>query len=252
MFTPAVFYKSCDPYAALTKLDAATDDQFRTESEYLYVGELNQIVAGFASGEKIRQAKLTAPSLRRMFPYHIKPYLAENNLSNPPPVDWRLRNPLILERTEGLYAEVKNKETQGLKDYVVAVIFSDGPIEPIEGPIYTVRFTTTGTPVAHTWSPLAITFDESLPAGRYQIVGADLTSGSGMVFRFIPIGALWRPGGFSHWRESIDIPQQRNGRMGVWAEFEHSTPPTLEVWETGADEPSEGYMDLIQIRAGVG
>lgn len=251
LFTLAAFHKSADLDTVLTALDAVKDDQFSIKDEYLYVGELNQIAAVYASGEKIRQAKISAPSLLRMFPYYVRPYLGANNLSFPPPIDWRLLNPLPLVESEGVYVECKSETGDSTSyDYVVGILFSDGPLEAVKEIDYPARFTTTGTPVADAWTTLVIDLDDSLPAGRYSVVGADIVSGSGHLFRLLPIGGGWRPGGFPHWRESTCIPQQRHGGMGVWCEFEHNQIPSLEVFQTGADEPSEGVLDLVQIREG--
>lgn len=251
MFTLAAFHISHDLDDVLTKLTAATDDQFATEDEFLYVPEVNQIAAVYASGQAIIRTILYAPSLLRMYPYSVRPFLGSNNLSNPPPVDWRLENPLPLVISEGLYAECLSATGDAVAyDYVVGVMLSDGPIAPVKEEDFPLRFETTGTPVADTWTPLTIDPDYSLPAGRYAVVGCDVVSGSGHMFRLIPVGGGWRPGGFPHWRESIDVPQQRHGNMGVWCEFEHNQIPKLEVFQTGADEPSQGVLDLVQIRAG--
>jgi len=251
MFSPVIFYEADDLDAAYERLTAATDDQLSTKDEYIYVPELSHIAAAYASGEKIRYAKVTSPSLLRKAPYYIRPYLGANNLSFPPPVDWRLENPLPLVKTEGMYASVRSATGNATEyDYVVALIMSDGPIVPYYGPDFPMRFTTTGTPTAAAWTVLTIDLDDSLPAGRYGLVGCDLMSGSGHAFRFVPIGGGWRPGGFSHWRESTCLPQQRHGHMGLWFEFEHNNMPKLEVFQTGADEPGEGVLDLIQLREG--
>jgi hypothetical protein len=244
------FTKSINPTSVLTKLDAVEDDQFTVKDEYLYIGDLNLIMAVKAGGEHIRQARLTAPSLLRMFPLDIYPVLAEDNLGNPDPIDLRFDNPLALVKSEGLYAEVLNDGTPTTDhDYWVAVMLADGKFAPALGDIFTKRVTFSGTIAAKEWSSLTLSGLEDLPAGRYQLVGADIRSGSGIAFRFIPVGGGWRSGGFTHWRYSTAFDFQRQGKMGVWFEFNHNTPPKLEIFEMGTETPEYGYVDLIKIAA---
>jgi len=246
--TIVAFTKSINPTSTLTKLDAVEDDQFTVKDEYLYVSDLNQIMAVKAGGEKIRQARLTAPSLLRMFPLDVYPVLAEDNPGDPDPIDNRLDNPLALVKAEGLYAEVMNDGTPTTShDYWVTVMLADGKFTPVSGDIFTKRVTFTGTPTAKEWSSVTISGLEDLPAGRYQLVGADVRSGSGIAFRFLPVGGGWRAGGFTHWMYSTCYEFQRQGKLGVWFEFEHNTPPKLEIFETGTETPSYGYLDLIKV-----
>ena len=239
---------TCD--AAWNQVDPATDALYHTEGDNLYVGAFNQVVAMRAGGEKIRRARLDSPSLRALFRHYISPVCAEDGDDKPLPIEWRLPSPLPLITNEGLKAEVYSAVGAATTyDYWVLLLLAAGALAPITGKIATVRFTTSGTPVAKTWTQLTVTLDETLPVGRYQIVGADVRSGSGVLFRFIIPGLAHRPGAFTHWSYAASpaFSYQRMGNMGVWGEFDHRVPPDLEIMEMGTEEPTDGYMDLIKI-----
>jgi hypothetical protein len=69
--------------------------------------------------------------------------------------------------------------------------------------------------------------------------------------RLVFVGGTWRPGVLAQVAVSDKRPDVfRNGNLGIFGEFEHDQPPTIDVLTTGATGAAEVYLDLIQIRAG--
>ena len=100
-----------------------------------------------------------------------------------------------------------------------------------------------------TWVNGAITLAETLPAGKYQLVGAVLWGINAVAFRFAMVGGTWRPGGIAN-HDIQTSPQiwQRNGGLGVWGEFSHDTPPSMDLLaDTAASQGVGGCLDLIKI-----
>jgi len=71
-----------------------------------------------------------------------------------------------------------------------------------------------------------------------------------VLFRFVPIGEAFRPGGLGSNLLGIKtIDLQRNGGMGVWCEFDQITPPSVDFLKgiaAGADDPVL-HLDLIKV-----
>jgi hypothetical protein len=140
-------------------------------------------------------------------------------------------------------------------DVFCMVSLSDGPVLPVTGDIFTLGFTAAITPVIGAWANGPVTFEQTLPVGRYQIVGCDLFDDAASflkMFRLVPIGSPNRPGGATRTsRLTSNEPtlSQRMGRMGVWCEFDHLTPPTVEVvgGVAGGAADFAGVFDLIKV-----
>jgi len=103
--------------------------------------------------------------------------------------------------------------------------------------------------VASTWSSAALTFRQTLPVGRYAVVGAKFVAEDAVAFRFIPIGELQRPGGIANGLNGELAPkEQRYGGMGTWFEFDSQTPPSVEILgHTAIAADRNIYLDMIKV-----
>jgi hypothetical protein len=128
---------------------------------------------------------------------------------------------------------------------------SDGPVAPVRGDIRTIKATTGHTTVADIWENVALTLTQTLPAGRYALVGARAFGTNLLAARFVFTGEAWRPGVPA----GADINSRqtnpfRKGRFGSFGEFEFDSPPTVDLLGTGVTAAEEIYLDLIQVREG--
>ena len=116
------------------------------------------------------------------------------------------------------------------------------------GERFSIRFTAGTAAVGYTWGSRAITLSENLLAGRYAVVGARVLSTTLIAFRLIFTGQSERPGalGVDAYGD-IQHPVFRDGSLGVWGEFEHNELPRLEVLAVTTDSAFVGYLDLIKI-----
>lgn len=238
---------TCD--GAWAFINGLADRSVTVNVDDIYIPkDFNKIIATIAGGQQIRRARLSSPSLRAFSIHYLDPVAAEDGADNPRSMSFHPLSVIPLISTEALNAEVYSAVGGATTyDYWVAVLLAKGAVAPITGDIRTIRFTTSGTPVAKQWTNLTLAFAETLPVGRYQVVGCDLQSGSGIAFRLVPVEGIPYPGGFTHWSHSVAIPQQRKGALGVWTEFDAYTPPSIDVFHTGTDTPTAGYMDLIKV-----
>jgi hypothetical protein len=130
--------------------------------------------------------------------------------------------------------------------YVFALL-SDGPVTPVNGEIYTVRVTSATTLSVNNWTNGTLVFDQQLPVGKYAIVGAHFYGTNLLAYRFVFQGSTPRPGGLAV--SSANFQPFTNSRFGAWGvfgEFSHNTPPTVDFFGVAADTSQVGVLDLIK------
>lgn len=235
-------------YAAVL---AVPDQHMRVDDDVVYIAALNQIAGVYVGGEAtLLHAYLSSPSLRRLALLDLMPIEIVHS-----PLDGRYMvmmpdSPLPLETNEGLEAFTYSDQAVPADHSQLLVMLSDGIIAPTSGEIFSVEFTATITAVVNTWCNSEITFRQTLPVGRYAIVGAQVQLTDGVFFRFVPIGESHRPGGLCGELKTFLPPKlQRKGGLGVWCEFDQITPPSIEcVVNVGAAGTAvTGLLDLIKI-----
>lgn len=253
-FTLLGFNEVPSASASEVNLAGAKDQSAHVEDDTIYIpAGYTKLLMCCAMGWNLSRGVLESPSLRRLAYLRISP---TNNLetihSNNLPEMWArytLQSPLSFIPDEGLEAKVY--VSIATDDFAtVGVLLGDAPAPPVRGDIWSVRFTGDGVAnVVSQWVNQEITFSETLPVGRYQIVGAQVWAHSNHLFRFVPIGAYNRPGGMCLYITGQHSPEyQRLGNMGVWCEFDSKTPPSLDLLgQSTASHAPSGIMDLIKI-----
>ncbi|MGH7409853.1 MAG: hypothetical protein ACREJ6_02150, partial [Candidatus Methylomirabilis sp.] len=160
--------------------------------------------------------------------------------------------PIVLVVGEQLNAEINTNPVAAQIQWCI-VWLSSGPVEPVRGPVFTIRATNAVALVGSVWSNQPITFQEDLPRGRYQVVGFRPESAGMIAGRLVFVGGGPRPGALGADAISdIQHPIFRYGELGVWGEFEDIEPPTVDCLSVSADATQEFYFDLIQVREGPG
>lgn len=206
------------------------------------------------------------------FPY---PALSPNNRGaafESPPRIWDFSSyPIPLRPTEELDI-FATQNSGGSETQYVAVQVCDGPVQPYSaivnpssvtgfgpqvGRYFSVHWTASTTLTAGAWTQVAPSFDQTLPAGQYALLGARVYSATGLFFRMFPATApLWRPGGIAV--QAYDQMDPVNQRFipdyattargwGVWLSFYQNVPPQVEILSTSADTAEEGWFDLVFI-----
>ena len=250
MFSVHAFSESQDPAGVFAKMAAAEDRYLTTSGDKLYVGKLNKLIGAYACvGTTGVEARLVSPSLRKVNPFYVSPV----DIVLTPPADpamlWRGDNPVDLETNEALECE-NNSNPVAAEQQTVLVMLSDGVQAPVNGQIFTINATVTLALVAGAWAYSGITLPESLPVGRYSVVGAKVIAAAAVGFRFVPVGGENAPGGVcAALVNSKDPYNQRFGRLGEWLQFDSVTPPGVEIISSAA-AGSAAYdvmIDVIQL-----
>lgn len=247
MFTLVAFYECETATRTLDHITGLDDPHVRVSGDDIYVPrDLANLGGCQFIGQYITQAQITSPSLRRLANIDVEPIDTGTEEPAQPKALYNIfASPRPLEPTEGLRAKVTTS-TAGFPK--VLVWFTDGPLAPVTGAIFTVRCTSTTTLAARAWKNVALTFSQTLPTGRYQIVGMRATSTGLIAARLVLTGYSWRPGCVG-WDADADVENDvfRSGRLGVWGEFEHDTPPTVDALSVSTDTDLVVHLDLIKV-----
>lgn len=256
--TTVAFYENVDQAGLYNPCAAIADQSVRVTGNDIQVPTLNQVVAIAVGLESVaaRRARLVSPSLRVKSNYQIVPTNGQAAAAQEPDspqavVDLR-ETPLVLVVGEQLNLELLANPVAAQDQWGV-VWLADGPVAKAGGAIFTVRATSATAAVAGAWTNVAITFEEDLPRGRYQLLGLRPESTGMVAARAVFVGSGHRPGALgadSHGDQQH--PMFRMGGLGVWGEFEDIEPPTMDVLAVSADATQEFYMDLVQLRSGPG
>lgn len=224
-------------------------DQSATQSGdgYTTAAPLDKIVMAYGFGTNLTRVQLQSPTLQLIGDHDVHPLdNAAAGAGGVPNLVQFIDSPRQLKDTETLIAQVIQSNA-GAQQEIVGVWVADGPLKPVQGEIFTIRFTGTTTLTANAWSSVTPTLSQNLLAGKYQIVGARLQGATAVLFRWIVQGYAPRPGGVAVTTDTARDPAgQRYGGWGVWAEFQSNLIPNVEVLATAADTAQTGFIDLIK------
>ena len=240
-------YETSASEAALTAITPIPDGTIAISGNDVRVPKgLNNIVCAAAlinSALATVRAQIQSPLLRSVLNYDISP--VDNGLvfGSLPRIIRLWSAPLVLAELEPLDFYVQNGAAVMNRGFIW---LADGPVKPVTGKIYTVRCTATASLVTASWVNSALTFQQTLPAGHYQLVGMRAWSANGVVARVFFVGGPWRPGvpmlNAEDNNEWIDF---RFGTIGVWGEFDNTTPPSIDFMGV-TDTAQVVYIDLIK------
>jgi len=246
MFTLVGYTESQDS-ASLTNVVALSDPHIRVSGDDVIVPSgLNYVGGVYAIGADTTRAQLVSPSIRRRYPFEIVPVEVAAEPADPVKYFPLFDNPLQLDPDESLNAQAAENNASAGRSTVL-VWLCDGATAPITGAeIFTIRATNTSTLTAYAWTNGALTFNDTLPAGDYALVGARGSSAGLIAFRFVFSQYAWRPGaiGMDSVGE-VGAPIFRFGKLGEWGQFSHNTPPTVDFLSLSADTSQIVDLDLI-------
>lgn len=233
-------------------LAAIQDDQIFTDGDDVRIPErMNALLGAFGFGASMTRARVVAPSLRAFINHEVTAFHQTENPQgdDTDQLEGVLPTPLPLQVGEFINFE-SDGGAAGPEDVTGLVMLGEGPVQPVQGQIRTIKATAAIAGAQAAWTSGNLTFLEDLPAGRYQVVGGkafpDANPGA---FRLIFREGGPRPGtvmGSS--AGSGNIPGSRYGRWGVWGEFDINQPPQLEVLALGGVQATqEVWLDLIRV-----
>ena len=116
------------------------------------------------------------------------------------------------------------------------------------GQVFTFGGTSSTSSVADTWTTLTTTWNDTLPEGRYAVVGLEVIGATQVAARLIFNDSRLRPGCLSMGAVTdLAPPVFRKGRLGMWGSFLSTALPEIQVLNTGAALSFTIYMDIVKI-----
>jgi hypothetical protein len=248
MFITLCNVATCVAGASDTDLTAQVDPQVTVQNSHYLLNEDMKLLAAYVMGGNVTRAKLDSPKLRALY----LPFLVPVDRVTTPADEANVLDftgfELILRAGEEIRFLASNDAGADEKNYVIS-FFGSGNRNVPTGPIFTMRTTATITTVADTWTLGSLTFDQTLPSGRYSIVGA-MVHGTGLIAaRFVLPLTNKRPGvvcAQTAGQTSTSI--FRRGRMGEFGQFHNTALPSIEVLKGSAAATSVvAYLDLVRL-----
>lgn len=192
--------------------------------------------------------QLQAPSLREVYFPNLTPSVLGATFAGVPDVYEIFDNPIPLQTNEGLnyYTDARLAAPTGQCGAIV--FLSDGKRQPVQGQrVYTMRCTATIQSAVNAWTNGAMTFNQTLPVGNYDVVGMR-AEGTGLYAArlvFVGASAVVRPGCPAvAVPGDLDLYEFRNGRLGTWGSFYSLTPPSIDILG-GTSSSQVIYLDLV-------
>lgn len=248
MFHIVAWYQSADLAGALTAINAVREEMIFTNGADIRVPtDMPFLIGGAAAANdgSVTRAQLQSPSLRVLANLDIEPIVAAATFGEPPEQSFWPLSPVALVPDEALNFAFLSDPAAAVAHYGLAW-FSDGPQPETPGPLFTVRATGAITQVVGAWTNGNLTFQQTLPAGRYAVVGMRCRSTDGIAARLVFPAQFNRPGVICvNAIGEEDNYFQRFGRMGVWGEFPHTNPPTLDILG-GTASAQVVFLDLVK------
>jgi hypothetical protein len=245
----AAFYQSLTS-PTLATVNAVPDTQIVTLGNAIRVplDIFNlSMVASLYEATTFTQAQVETPSLRALAPLDVNPL----NISQPLPLNNNFadfyNSPVKLVGNENLTLSFSGTSTGGQGAYGV-VEFTDGPIKPVSGNIFTIKASAAATLSAGTFVNSALTLDVVLPAGSYNVVGLRVESANGVAARLAFIGQTYRPGVLCKASpQQQDDMRYRQGNCGSYGVFDQTQTPSIDVLGD-TDTAQVVYLDLIKVK----
>lgn len=245
----AAWYESVDGGAANQALTPVPEQVLTISGDDVRVpSKLANLIGGamLTASTTVTSARFESPSMRATVNFDLEPILGAVVFGSDPEFVLFPENPVALKENEGLQL-IANTDNVGAAVHWGLAWLADGPQQPVKGKIFSIRATAAAALAAGAWVNSALTFSQTLPAGRYQVVGMRARGANLVAARLVFVGGMWRPGVPAiNAVGDLDNWYTRYGRMGVFGEFDNTTPPTVDCLGV-TDSAQTIFLDLIQV-----
>lgn len=235
-------------------VSAAVDNVITTSANNKYImPDRVRVMAAAALNDLITRARINAPSLRNEGLPEIFP-LRRNAApaTNPDVCYWRDMGP-TLQKNEEVGLEISDGVSVTLNASGAIWIYDKIDAIPA-GKRMRIFATSTITLVANAWASGNLTLDQTLPFGRYAVIGMAVVCTNAFAGRLIfPRTGVWRPGVLaSPTIGQTDFAQYfMAGNVGKWGEFESVAQPLLELFGiTAGAQTASVVLDMVQLPGG--
>jgi len=206
------------------------------------------VLYAYVGAATLDRARFVAPTFRQVTTPWIRPIgTAIVPLDEPNVADYR-GNPLKIRALEEWALEAQQSSGGAAVIAATAGITRTGMGPVPSGDIYTMRGTGTTTVTAGAWTQAIITWQDTLPAGTYVVVGLEAVSVTGIAARLIFEEQWERPGTIC---QSLTTGNGsvifRKGGLGAWGRFNANRMPSIQFLCNAADTAQEVFLEFIRV-----
>jgi hypothetical protein len=242
------FYRNVDNNSGVQEITPVRDGVVATNpaTNRFLLSRPGSLLGAYLGAEDLQRGRLYTPwglpnNIRPINTLDFIPGLNERIArwaSNPPRVP--AGEELILD---SLHTGAAPRDVAGLAWLSTGEIQRQAPGERI-----TIRGSTTTVTSAFAWTEVTLTWDQTLPAEPYGIVGSTYVSSTAIGHRWILDGVTDRPGGLSVKTDGSQSDSYNHGpALGLWGRFAGSTMPRLEVFNGGADTSGTVFLEVVKL-----
>lgn len=221
----------------------ANGNQYLSPADWL-------VVMGWAMNDLITRARINYPSYRDVGLPEISPVLATSTMTPSFGVSrWGQFGPRI-RKTEELGMDISCGVSITLVGFGGLSVMDRFDAVP-GGRKFTVRGTAPVTLVANQYALGTLTLDQTLPFGRYGVIGLTIACTNGFLGRLVfPSTPQYRPGcPVTNTAFVIEFEQSvRQGEMGLLGIFDQTAPPQVEILGiTAGAQTAAIILDLVEL-----
>lgn len=201
---------------------------------------------GWMGGVNLTAVRMVTPRSRQIVPPPLYPIQGAIAMPDRPHIFDRRMNPFTLNSVEEVSVQMN---IGGAANAVSAAIFFWGTsLDAVpSGDIYSLHGSATTAAVALNWTTITITWDQTIPAGQYAIIGSQHQSANGLAHRWIFKDQILRPGFLSQAAlTNITEPSVYYGGWGTFGSFNTYTYPSLQVLCNGTDSAHDVVMNIVK------
>lgn len=208
-----------------------------------------KIIWAAAMSATLSRVRFATPKTRQVTNPWIRPLIQ----AAIPPTNPNLRiwtdSPFAVRGLEEIQLLATSGLAMGNENFTAIASLGTGIQPAPQGDYYPLRGTSTTAVTANKWSSITVTWQDTLPAGTYAVVGLEHFSAAAQAARLIFQNQQFRPGSISV--NSLGNRQNQllaKRQMGVFGTFVQTAMPIVEVLANAADASHEIYMDVIRIQ----
>lgn len=239
-----VAYGSANNNQSNAQINAITDTIWSVQSNTILPPQDVKLLGAASVGATLKKARVYSGKVRAFGTHCIRPIMTATGITNPPVMQLMYDDPPVFRQLEQVFCDITN--TANETDYTV-LWFGTG-IDPVPtGDLFTFRATGTTTLTANAWSNVALTFDDNLPAFKFNVVGLTAISTGCIAARIVFPGVAWRPGTLGQ----VSYQNQEHlafltRRFGSYGTFTPPVYPTIDVLSSSADTTQEFYFQCVR------
>ena len=235
--------------AAFADTPGITDGWATLQNGHYILPRDMRCFAAYAQGAALSAARINTPTLRQISMPNISPLELAAAPSDLPALMMMGDYGFQLNAIDETAVQLSNTAGAPEREFAFLWVEELTRRAPAPGPSLTLAFSATNTGGNLTWGDSALTFNETLPAGRYQVIGMDIIGANLIAARLrFPEGGML-PGVLA--RQALGtLPWWffRHGRAGIFGEFDNTAPPILNILGSAAGTTQTGFLDVIKVR----